>query len=51
MVASRHQNVGQNHSLLIPYKSSENVANLKYMETKVTNQKIACTTKLKANQI
>jgi hypothetical protein len=35
LAVSRHSNVGQNHSLLIANKYSENVANLKYLETNI----------------
>jgi hypothetical protein len=35
MTISCHQNVGQNHSLLTAIKSSENVAQFKYLGTTV----------------
>jgi hypothetical protein len=38
MVVSRHQNVGQNHNLMIANKSFENVAKLKYLEASPTDQ-------------
>jgi hypothetical protein len=38
MVMSRHQNAGQNHSLLIANVSSENMATLKYLATTIKNQ-------------
>jgi hypothetical protein len=38
MVVSRHQNVEQNHSILIGHKSFENVAKFKYLGTTETNQ-------------
>jgi hypothetical protein len=37
MVVSYHQNVGQNHNLLIAKKSFENMVKFKYLKTKVTN--------------
>jgi hypothetical protein len=37
-VASRHQNAGQNHNFLMHNKFFENVAKLKFVETKVTNE-------------
>jgi hypothetical protein len=37
MIVSRHQNVGQSHSLLIANESFENLANFKYLGTTVTN--------------
>jgi hypothetical protein len=36
MVVSNHQNIGQNHNLLISNKSLENVSNYKYLGTTVT---------------
>jgi hypothetical protein len=38
VVVSYHQNAGQNDSLLIANNSFKNVAEFKYLETKVTNQ-------------
>jgi hypothetical protein len=38
MVVSRHQNVGQNHSLLTGNKSFGNVAKFKYLGKTVANQ-------------
>jgi hypothetical protein len=38
MVASYHQNVGQNQNLLNASKSFENVAKFKYLRTTVTKQ-------------
>jgi hypothetical protein len=38
MVVSYHQNVQQNHTLLITNKSSENVAEFNYLGTTVANQ-------------
>jgi len=32
MVMSRHQNAGQNHNFLIPNKSLENMAKIKYLD-------------------
>jgi hypothetical protein len=37
MVMSRHQNMGQIHTLLTVNKSFENVAKFKYLEMRVTN--------------
>jgi hypothetical protein len=38
MLISRHQNAGQNHNIKTANRSFENVAQLKYMGTTVTNQ-------------
>jgi hypothetical protein len=38
IIASRHQNAGQNHNLQIPNKSFENVAIFKFLRTILTNQ-------------
>jgi len=38
MIISHHQNAGQNHTLLVANKSFENVSELKYFRTSVTNQ-------------
>jgi hypothetical protein len=38
MVAFRHQNVGQNHKLLVANKSLKNVAKLKYLGTTITDE-------------
>jgi hypothetical protein len=40
IVMSRHQNVGQNHNLLVANKSFENVASFKSLWTAVRNQNI-----------
>jgi len=37
MVVSYHQNVGQNHNLLIATKTFRNVSDFKYLETTLTN--------------
>jgi hypothetical protein len=38
MVVSHHQNVGQNHNLLVANEFFENVAKFKYFGTTVANQ-------------
>jgi hypothetical protein len=38
IVVSHHQNVGQNHNLLIHNKSCKSVAKFKYFQTRVTNE-------------
>jgi hypothetical protein len=38
MVVSRHQNVGQNHDLLIANKSFGDRPKFKYLETRITNE-------------
>jgi hypothetical protein len=40
MLLSRHQNAGQNHNMKIGDRSFENVAQLKYLGTIVTNQNL-----------
>jgi hypothetical protein len=40
MLLSRHQNAGQNHDIKITIKYFENVAELRYLETTVTNQNL-----------
>jgi hypothetical protein len=40
MLLSRHQNEGQNHNIKIGDGSFENVAQLKYLGTTVTNQNL-----------
>jgi hypothetical protein len=46
MLLSRHQNAGKNHDIKISNKAFENVAQLRYLRTTVTNQ-IWFTRKLK----
>jgi hypothetical protein len=41
MLLSRHQNVGQNRDIKIPNRSFENVSQLKYFGTTVTNQNLS----------
>jgi hypothetical protein len=38
MLLSRHQNAGQNHSINIANRSFENVAQFRYLRTRVINQ-------------
>jgi hypothetical protein len=38
MLLSRHQNAGQNHDKKIANRAFENMAQFKYLVTKVTNQ-------------
>jgi hypothetical protein len=40
MLLSRHQNVGRNQDIKIANRSSENVSQLKYLRTTVTNQNL-----------
>jgi hypothetical protein len=40
MLMSRHQNVGQNHTVKMAGTSIENVAKLRYLGTTVTNQNL-----------
>jgi hypothetical protein len=40
MLLSRHQNSGQNHDIKTANRSFENVAQLKHLGTKVTNQNL-----------
>jgi hypothetical protein len=40
MLLSRHQNVGQNLDIKITNRSFENVSQLRYLETTVTNQNL-----------
>jgi hypothetical protein len=40
MLLSRHQNVGQNRYVKIANRSIENVSQLKYLRTTVTNQNL-----------
>jgi hypothetical protein len=38
MLLSHHQNAGQNHDIKIANRSFENVAQLKYLGMRVTNE-------------
>jgi hypothetical protein len=40
MLLSRHQNAGQNHGIKVPNRSFENVAQFRYLGTKVTDQNL-----------
>jgi hypothetical protein len=40
MLLSHHQNAGQNHNIKVGDRSSENVAQFKYLGTTVTNQNL-----------
>jgi hypothetical protein len=41
MLLSRHQNAGQNHDIKIANRTFENVAQFRYLRTKVTNQNLS----------
>jgi hypothetical protein len=40
MLLSHHQNAGQNYNIKVAIRSSENVAQFKYLGTTVTNQNL-----------
>jgi hypothetical protein len=40
MLLSRHQNAGQNRGIKIPNRCFENVAQFKYLGTRITNQNL-----------
>jgi hypothetical protein len=40
MLMSHHQNAVQNHNIKLPNSSFENMAQFKYLETTITDQKI-----------
>jgi hypothetical protein len=49
MLMSYHQNAGQNHKMKTANRSSENVAQLKYLGMTVTNQNLIEEIKMRLN--